>query len=202
VAAVRPEPAAAPRVPDTRATSGSKHEAAPISSARTAETEPRAAEEPVTALVPGKRPVLVPQGGTVSNLAYQAYGRYNTLAIDLIKEANPHIQDLDWIRSGEQIWLPPLNAQTLVRSQGDGSYRIVLASFLSQAAADKLGELIRRRGFEPTITPRQVTRQLALYRVEIAGVPSRSAAEQAWSAAVTNCWVFIHDTPCEGKSHE
>jgi phage tail protein X len=161
------------------------------------EPEPRA-----TALVPGKRPASVAQGETVSNLAYQAYGRYNTLAIDLIKEANPHIQDLDWIRSGEQIYLPPLNAETLIRSQEDGSYRIVLASFLSQAAAEKLSDLLRRRGHQPTITPRQVTRQLALYRVEISGLISRTAAEQAWNAAVANCWVFIDDTPCEGKSHE
>jgi cell division septation protein DedD len=122
------------------------------------------------------------------------------LAIDLIKELNPHIEDLDRIQPGERLTLPPLSAETLIRSQVDGSYRIVLTSFLSSAAAEKLGDEVRRRGYQPRITRRQVTGQLTLYRVEIAGVTSRHDAEPVWKAAVANCWVSIEDTPCGGNT--
>ena len=98
--------------------------------------------------------------------------------------------------------LPPLTAETLIRTQAEGGFRIVLASFLSSAAADKLGEQVKRRGFEPRILRRQVTRRLTLYRVEIADVTSRHAAEQAWKVAVANCLVFVEDTPCGGTRNE
>ncbi len=166
------------------------------------EKERRVPEAIPVSLPPRESAVVIQRGGTVSSLAYQAYGRYDMLAIDLIKELNPHIDDLDWIRPGERLALPPLTAETLIRSQAEGGFRIVLASFLSSAAADRLGEQVKRRGFEPRIMRRQVTRRLTLYRVEIADVTSRHAAEQAWKVAVANCLVFIEDTPCGGTRNE
>jgi len=75
-------------------------------------------------------------------------------------------------------------------------------SFLSPVAAEKLSEQVKRRGFVPRITHRQVARRLTLYRVEIADVTSRHAAEQAWKVAVANCLVFIEATPCGGTRRE
>jgi hypothetical protein len=100
---------------------------------------------------------MIPRGGTVSDIAFQTYGHYSTLAVDLIKEFNPHIADLDWIRAGDRLWMPPLTRDTLVRVQTDGSYRLIVASFLSPAAAEKLRDGIRRRGYDARVAPRQVT---------------------------------------------
>jgi general secretion pathway protein A len=144
-----------------------------------------------------QRPVVIPQGGTVSDIAFRTYGHYSTLAVDLIKEFNPHIADLDWIRTGDRLWLPPLTRETMTRPQADGSYRLILGSFLSPVAAARLGDAIRRRGLDAHVTPRQVTGQLTLYRVEIAGVTTRDAAEGIWRTALANCWIFISDAPCE-----
>jgi phage tail protein X len=151
-------------------------------------------------LPPRQGAVVIQRGGTVSSLAYQAYGRYDMLAIDLIKEVNPHIDDLDWIRPGEELALPPLSAETLIRSQPGGGYRIVLGSFLNAVAAEKLAELVKQRGYAPRVTRRQVTGRLTLYRVEVADIASRHAAEQAWTVAVANCLVLIE--ACGGVHHE
>jgi hypothetical protein len=206
VAAVPAEPAPAPRtaavspepVADTAATPWT---AKPAPAASYGD-ERRVPEAIPVSLPPRDSAVVIQRGGTVSSLAYHAYGRYDMLAIDLIKELNPHIEDLDWIRPGERLSLPPLTADTLIRSQAEGGYRIVLASFLSSAAAEKLGEQVKRRGFEPRILRRQVTRRLTLYRVEIADVTSRHAAEQAWKVAVANCLVFVEDTPCGTRNED
>jgi general secretion pathway protein A len=187
--AARPAAAAAPAVTPAPAP------VAPPPPARRMET--RVASAPAGPPARDQRPMLIPQGGTISDIAFRTYGHYSTLAVDLIKESNPHISDLDWIRAGDRLWLPPLTAETLIRPQPDGSYRLVLASFLSSVAAERLSDGIRRRGYDARVIPRQVTGQLALYRVEIAGVGSRDAAESAWRAAVANCWVFIADAPCE-----
>jgi phage tail protein X len=176
--------------------------ASPPTKAASYQDERRVPETTPISLPPRQTTVIIQRGGTVSSLAYQAYGRYDMLAIDLIKELNPHIDDLDWIRSGERLALPPLSAETLIRSQTDGGYRIVLASFLSPLSAEKLSEQVKRRGFVPRVSRRQVTRGLTLYRVEIADVASRHAAEQAWKVAVANCLVFIEDTPCGGAREE
>jgi hypothetical protein len=207
-AAVTPRAAAPAETPPTaRKAPAAAEPVADVAAAqwtpvKPAQDERRVPETIPVSLPPRESAVVIQRGGTVSSLAYHAYGRYDMLAIDLIKEINPHIDDLDWIRPGERLALPPLTAETLIRSQAEGGYRIVLASFLSSAAAEKLGEQVKRRGFAPRITRRQVTRRLTLYRVEIADVTSRHAAEQAWKVAVANCLVFIEDTPCGGTRNE
>jgi general secretion pathway protein A len=164
--------------------------------------ERRVPETIPVSLPPRDGAVVIQRGGTVSSLAYHAYGRYDLLAIDMIKELNPHIDDLDWIRPGERLALPPLSAETLIRAQTGGGHRIVLASFLNAAPAEKLADQVRQRGYTPRIIRRQVTGRLTLYRVEIFDVTSRHAAEQAWKVVVANCLVLIEDTPCGGARHE
>jgi hypothetical protein len=193
------EPAAPEPVVERTVTQGA---ASPPTKAASYQDERRVPETTPISLPPRQSAVVIQRGGTVSSLAYQAYGRYDMLAIDLIKELNPHIDDLDWIKPGERLALPPLSADTLIRTQADGGYRIVLASFLSPVSAEKLSEQVKRRGFVPRVSRRQVTRGLTLYRVEIADVTSRHAAEQAWKVAVANCLVFIEDTPCGGTREE
>ena len=94
------------------------------------------------------RPLVIPQGATIADIAFKTYGSYNLLAIDLIKELNPHIANLNWIRAGEQLRLPSLDAETLIRRQPDGSYRLILGSFLSSQAAERIRDRVRRAGYE------------------------------------------------------
>src|SRR5262245_23922695 len=101
------------------------------------------------------KPIVMPQGGTIVDIAFRSYGGYNVLAIDLIKEFNPHVADLNRIRAGERLRLPSLDAETLIRQQPEGSYRLVLGSFLSHQAADRLRERVRRAGYEAQVITRR-----------------------------------------------
>ena len=162
---------------------------------------PRTSGERPGGAAPPARPIVIPQGATIVDIAFKTYGGYNVLAIDLIKEFNPHIDNLNWIRAGEQLRLPSLDAETLIRRQPDGSYRLIIGSFLSNQAAERARDGLRRAGYEATITTRRLTDNLEVHRVELTRLQTREVAQQAWKAALANCWVQITDTPCERTSH-
>jgi type II secretory pathway predicted ATPase ExeA len=161
---------------------------------------PRTAPERSGAVTPG-RPIVVPHGATVADIALKTYGGYNLLAIDLIKELNPHIGNLNWIRAGEQLRLPALDAETLIRQQADGSYHLIIGSFLSSQAAERTRDRLRRAGYQATSTTRRLTDNLEVHRVELTGLPTREVAQQAWNTARANCWLQITDGPCERTTH-
>jgi hypothetical protein len=147
------------------------------------------------------RPIVIPHGATIADIALKTYGGYNLLAIDLIKELNPHIDNLNWIRAGEQLQLPTLDAETLIRRQADGSYHLIVGSFLSNQAAERTRDRLRRAGYQATSTTRRLTDNLEVHRVALTGLPTREVAQQAWNTARANCWLQITDTPCERTTH-
>ena len=106
-------------------------------------------------------------------------GTHSMLALDLIKEFNPQLEDLDRIRAGETIVFPPLTQETLVRQQADGSYRLILASFYNLSEAEKLLRDVRQKGYAASTAPRQVARSLSVYRVEIEGLQDQAAVSRA-----------------------
>jgi hypothetical protein len=99
-------------------------------------------------VTPG-RPIVVPHGATVADIALKTYGGYNLLAIDLIKELNPHIGNLNWIRAGEQLRLPALDAETLIRQQADGSYHLIIGSFSAARPPSEPGTGCGERAIRP-----------------------------------------------------
>jgi hypothetical protein len=100
--------------------------------------------------------------------------------MDLIKEFNPQIRDLSRILPGQDLLLPPLTAQTMVREQPDGTYRLIATSFRSITRADESARLLRDKGYEVLITPKQVSKNLVLHRVEIAGLKDIEEAKRTW----------------------
>ncbi|MBI3303110.1 MAG: AAA family ATPase [Deltaproteobacteria bacterium] len=125
------------------------------------------------------RLIVIQPGATISGTVFKAYGNYNTLVLDLIKEFNPHIADLDRVAAGETLWLPPLTLDTLLRQQTDNSYRLTLAAFRAATRAERFAQIVRRRGYAVEITPRRVSDSLLLYRVEIEGLKNLEEASQA-----------------------
>ena len=57
--------------------------------------------------------------------------------MDLIKEFNPEIKNLNRISGGKNLLLPSLSPETLLRRQPDGSYSFIVASFHSLTGADE-----------------------------------------------------------------
>ena len=134
------------------------------------------------------RTLTVPRGGTISEIVFDHYGRYSSLALDLIQELNPGLDDLDVVAAGQRLWLPPLNPDALLRRQTDGSYRLIVNSQSTVAAATKVAEAVREHGYTAAVTTRQVASEHVLYRVEIRALKTRAVAIRAWETAKRLEW--------------
>jgi hypothetical protein len=150
--------------------------------------------------------ITVPHGVSVLDLVSQVYGERNLLALDLIKELNPHINDVDRVLEGEQLWMPLLTRGTLLRRQPDGSYHLILASFRKLRNAEERARTAHRKGYVVMISPQRVSEATLLYRVEIVELQETAAIEQAWrlvnthnsistARPVTRETVTIHTAP-------
>jgi hypothetical protein len=148
------------------------------------------------------RPVVIEYGSTIIEIANGAYGANKILAMDLLKEFNGHIENLNWVLAGQNLWLPPLSRETLLRKQPDGSYRLVLASFASSMGAERLSQVVRSKGYEATVTPRRVSDDILLHRVEIERLKNLQAVNQAWNTALANTWFSFPDNSSAGGSSE
>lgn len=146
-----------------------------------------------------KNPVVIEEGTTIYTILLRAYGDYNTLAMDLIKEFNPHIKNLNWVIAGQFLWLPPLNRDTLLRKQPDDSYYLILASPPYSLWASELAQAARSEGFRAEVTPRRVSDSLSLHRVEIVGLMSLEDAHRAWDVAVARQWIPLAEFVREAR---
>ena len=134
--------------------------------------------------------LTIQNGSTVFQIATDAYGsRSAILGIDLIKEFNPEIANLNWINAGQDLLLPALNEETLLRQQQDGSFRLIVASFLSRREAEDYAERIVRDGFPVVVTVRPVSTNLVLHRLEINGLRNREDAKHPIHIGFINRWL-------------
>ena len=140
-----------------------------------------------------EKPITVQSGSTVAEIAANIYGTQRNLGLDLIKEYNTHIENLNRIIAGQRLWLPPLSRETLVRQQPDGSYRLILASHRNPQQSAQLAQIARLKGYDVVVTPRRVSDDLMLYRVEINGLENVDAVNQAWEIASANQWIAFAD---------
>jgi hypothetical protein len=77
----------------------------------------------------------------------------------------------------------------LIRQQADGSYSLIISSFLNRSEADTSARRISRDGYRFTITPRRVSNDLVLHRLEIEGLKSLGEATQALETGISNKWL-------------
>jgi general secretion pathway protein A len=143
--------------------------------------------------VQNEQSVVIPRGSTISRIATEVYGTDKILlAMDLLKEFNPRIEDMNWVLAGQKISVPPLTRETLLRRQPDDTYHLILDSFFNAQEAENLGKNVRLKGYEVAITPRKVSNNLVLHRVEIPGLKNLETANHAWEAATANRWVSLN----------
>jgi general secretion pathway protein A len=141
--------------------------------------------------------VVIPDGSSISKIAIDAYRANTALGMDLIKEFNPRIKNLNRVSAGQDLLLPPLTRETLLRKQPDGSYRLIVASFHSLTGADEYARLLRSKGYQVTITPRKVSDNLLVHRVEIDGLKNFEEASQIWETGLRNEWLAVAGNPVE-----
>ena len=139
--------------------------------------------------------VIIPYGSRIYRIATDAYGGNALLGMDLIKEFNPQIKNLNWVPAGQDLLLPPLAPETLARKQPDGSYHLIVASFRSRTGADEYAGRLSDKGYQVTITPRRVSDDLLLRRVEIDGLKNLEEANQTWLTVRRNEWLAFASNP-------
>jgi hypothetical protein len=136
-----------------------------------------------------QEPMAIPAGATIVDIAAKTYGRQRLLGLDLIKEFNTHIANLNRVAAGQPLWVPPLTRDTLVRQQPDGSYHLIVGSFRGPAQAEQVARQARQKGYTTVIAPRKLGDGLLVHRVEIRGLRGLQAVDDAWQTAVTDRWM-------------
>jgi general secretion pathway protein A len=142
-----------------------------------------------------KHPVIIQYGSTIYEIANDAYGANVILGMDLIKEFNPQIKNLNWVSAGQDVVLPALTRETLVRQQGDGSYRLIVASYIKRTEADNLANRIGKEGYQVIITRKRVSNDLLLHRLEIDGLKTVEEATQSLKTGLKKGWLTLAGYP-------
>ena len=139
--------------------------------------------------------VIIPHGSSIYRIAADTYGANTALGMDLIKEFNPEIKNLNRISGGKNLLLPSLTPETLLRKRPDGSYRLIAASFRSQTEANEYAGRLNNKGYQVTIRPRRVSDDLLFHRVEIDGLKTLEEANQTWLTGLKNEWLAFAGNP-------
>ena len=164
-------------------------------------SQPRAVREKLKAEAaskPQNERVIIQHGATIHKIAADTYGPNTILGMDLIKEFNPHITNLNRVLPGQDLLLPSLTQETLLREQPDGSYRFIVASFSNRAEADAYARVLGNNGYRVTITPSRVADNLMLQRVQIDGLKNLAEAMQTWETGLSNEWFAFVGQPNGG----
>jgi type II secretory pathway predicted ATPase ExeA len=135
--------------------------------------------------------VVIQRGSTIEKIAQDTYGVNATLGLDLIKEFNPKIKNLNLVFPGQDILLPPLTRETLLRKQSSGSYRLIAASFRTRGGANSYARLLSDKGYQVIITSNLTSDDLSLYRVEIGGLKNLADANRIWETGLKNNWFAV-----------
>jgi len=140
--------------------------------------------------------VTIQYGSTVFQIANDAYGsRSAIMGMDLIAEFNPSISNLNWISAGEDLLLPALSEETLLRRQPDGSFLLIVASFLSRREAEEFAQQIVRDGLPVIVTAKAVSNNLVLHRLEITGLKNLEQARQTIQLGFKRRWAPFAPEP-------
>ena len=137
--------------------------------------------------------IILPYGSTIYQVATEEYGANAVLGMDLIKEFNPEITNLNWVPAGQQLVLPSLTRETLLRQQLDGSYRVIVGSFLSLKGADEFSRRIVKLGHRAVITSIRVSNDLVLHRLEIDDLKTFDEAFRILESGLKSQWLTLAD---------
>jgi type II secretory pathway predicted ATPase ExeA/phage tail protein X len=122
--------------------------------------------------VPSPKTLIVKKGDTVTEMATTVYGFVNDALVEKIKESNPGIADLNWIKAGQKIVFPPLD-----RSNASPTFTVHVASFVPIERARKLFRELLDQGYDAYILPYHDAERGNLFRVTVGNFTNRAAAQ-------------------------
>jgi hypothetical protein len=109
------------------------------------------------------------------------YADRRLLAMDVVQELNEGLGNVNIVRAGQRLWLPPLTTDTLLRAGRDGRYTLIVGSFSSESAAREAARTLARQGYQAQVTRRALTDRTIVYRVSIPNLEDRRAADRLLS---------------------
>jgi len=140
---------------------------------------------PATAIEKAVEPVktfTMKKNVTLMFLAQQHYGLANPTVLDILLKHNPQITDMNRIRADEPIEVPPLTDEQFLGTDPEGRYQIYLGTFDDQRSIQTLREhpLLQGKTFKTAL--REVSSDVAWYRLTAGGFQSREDALQVLSS--------------------
>lgn len=131
---------------------------------------------------PCKGQLEILSGATIYDIAGAFYTEgKRLLGVDLIRDYNTHIENLDTIYPGQKLCIPSLTQTTRLRQeQESGAFNLILDAFRSSRRAKDLARSVQQKGYRASVIPRQISNSLLLQRVEITGLQDQTTASQAW----------------------
>jgi general secretion pathway protein A len=142
--------------------------------------------EPVKANIESKPKasrIVVQRGTTIEKIAQDAYGANAVLGMDLIRELNPQIKNINLVYPGQDLLLPPLTRETLLRKQPGGSYRLIAACFRKRGDASAYVRKLGEKGYKAVIIS-DSAEDLILHRVEVTGLKTLQEANRLWETGL------------------
>jgi len=120
--------------------------------------------------------VNVRSDDSISGIAIRHYGQASTTILDLMKLANPSVQDINQISVGQRLRLPQLEDGLVLLRQSDGQHGLLLMSTSSYGQANDIRAALRKRGFGARVTRGDLGNGQAVWRVIVGGLESRETA--------------------------
>jgi general secretion pathway protein A len=120
--------------------------------------------------------VFARRGDYVSSLALREYGITNDTICDIIKRANPQIEDLNKIDIGQEIKLPALDTNSIILEKGADIYSIHIATLSSMDEVKQYLRNIDLKEYQPSIVPVKIVGGRSWHRITIGDFSSREEA--------------------------
>lgn len=165
---------------DVSPTADSSPGAAPVQiaalppSVRAASQDLQPARRPVR----GGRRVLVQRGDTLMNLAAREYGTATYTALDVVRSANPGIQDVDRIIAGAELVFPDPGPVARLSGSGD-DLTVLVGTTPALGQAQELQRMVGQRYRLPAdLEPIPLGEGRNLYRVSLRNIPDEGQARQ------------------------
>lgn len=151
---------------------------APASHTAGAQGAPASDKAPMRLIASRFDRVTVHPGDSISRIALRKYGQASHTILDLIKLANPELDDVDVIAVGETLQLPDLS-ESSVLSYGANHFGVLVYSTIQLERATALEAALRARGQRTRVVKGELGARDPVYRVVIDGFANAAAATAA-----------------------
>lgn len=123
-----------------------------------------------------KKVISVKKGATLNSLCGEHFGYTNVTLLDHIMALNPELTNPDLILVNQQIRLPDIGEESLVREAGKGIFRVFLGTFSRPDAVQSFRQEPLLKGREVEITSWKIGTGETWHRLSVGGFAGRDEA--------------------------